>query len=381
PDGTNVSFGHGTHATWGAVGHWGAPDIGWEGRDVYNEWTYIVYTYDSETFTTRVYTDGVLSNFEELPAPLDTFAEDSNVNPLPFRVARQSNADGTVSDVGVGQINIARIRVHDSVLPEEEVLANYDLEKETFGKGDTDNDGMLDSYEDRFTFLDRNNPDDAALDEDKDGLTNLKESELDTNPGVADSDGDGVSDGDEVNGSPVTNPLVADTDGDGLSDGAEKEAGTNPTLVDSDGDTYPDGQEVLRESDPTSASSVPEFNAPLVDLNSAELATGSLQSWENTGLLGGSFAGSSPAPEVVEINGVKGVQFNGSNQFMTGPSTPGFITGAAPRTIEAWVYNPAAADEETIFSWGTPRWAGWLECLLQPWFECGFWCDWTLGRS
>ncbi len=352
PDGTNTSFGHGVHQTWGAVGHWGAPDIGWDGNDVYNEWTYIVYTYESSTQTTRVYTDGVLSNIEELPAPLNTFGEDTNVNPLPFRVARQTNADGTVSDTGVGEINIARIRVHDTVLTDEEVLVQYDEEKETFGKGDTDNDGILDTVEDRYAFLDRNNPDDAGLDEDEDGLTNLAEVEGGTELDNPDTDGDGVNDGDEVNGDPATDPLVADTDGDGLSDGAEAEAGTNPTLADSDDDTYPDGQEVLHGSNPNSGGSTPDFSEPLVALSAGDLAEGTLTEWPNTGLLGGAFVASPEAPGVVQINGVKGVQFNGTSNFMTGPATPGFIAGAAPRTIEAWVYNPATADEETIFAWG-----------------------------
>src|SRR5262249_42286152 len=48
-----------------------------------------------------------------------------------------------------------------------------------------------------------------------------------TNPFLADTDGDGLSDGAEVN-TYGTNPLLTDTDDDGFGDGDEIAAGTNP---------------------------------------------------------------------------------------------------------------------------------------------------------
>jgi uncharacterized repeat protein (TIGR02543 family) len=48
-----------------------------------------------------------------------------------------------------------------------------------------------------------------------------------TDPAIADSDGDGLADGQEVNYF-HTNPKKADSDGDGFSDGAEVEFGGNP---------------------------------------------------------------------------------------------------------------------------------------------------------
>jgi len=104
--------------------------------------------------------------------------------------------------------------------------------------------------------LDADNPADAALDFDFDGLTNLEEFELGTSIFLFDTDGDGLSDAAEAGlGS---NPLLADTDGDGLVDGAE----VNPTAdtdgdglinmldPDSDGDGLPDGVEVAIGTDP-----------------------------------------------------------------------------------------------------------------------------------
>jgi hypothetical protein len=63
---------------------------------------------------------------------------------------------------------------------------------------------------------------------DQDGLMNADEIALGTNPLAYDTDGDGISDFDEVN-TVFSNPLVADSDGDGMSDGDEISSGTSPT--------------------------------------------------------------------------------------------------------------------------------------------------------
>jgi hypothetical protein len=67
----------------------------------------------------------------------------------------------------------------------------------------------------------------ALEDPDRDGLTNLEEFQLGTNPTNPDTDGDGLRDGDEVN-LYHTNPLLADTDGDLIPDGVEITTGTDP---------------------------------------------------------------------------------------------------------------------------------------------------------
>ena len=67
----------------------------------------------------------------------------------------------------------------------------------------------------------------AAIDADFDGLSNDEEKKLDIDPNNADTDGDGLLDGDEVNVY-HTNPLKADTDSDGFSDGEEVKRGFNP---------------------------------------------------------------------------------------------------------------------------------------------------------
>ncbi len=78
-----------------------------------------------------------------------------------------------------------------------------------------------------------------VIDSDGDGLTDGEEDvDLDlivdageTNPQDIDSDRDGLSDGDEVHVH-FTNPVVADSDGDGVGDGDELDAGTDPNRPD-----------------------------------------------------------------------------------------------------------------------------------------------------
>ena len=69
-DGTNMSFNFGNNGYYGAVGHWGNPDLGWidnnatPGPPTAGEWHHLVYTYDGEF--ARVYADGELSNEEDM---------------------------------------------------------------------------------------------------------------------------------------------------------------------------------------------------------------------------------------------------------------------------------------------------------------------------
>lgn len=82
-------------------------------------------------------------------------------------------------------------------------------------------------------------------DSDGDGLTDDEEEFFGTDPLLADTDVDGLGDGDEVMFYD-TDPLNYDTDVDGLSDGQEvNETGTNPLDDDSDIDGLSDGFEVL----------------------------------------------------------------------------------------------------------------------------------------
>ncbi len=84
----------------------------------------------------------------------------------------------------------------------------------------------------------------GASDDDKDGLTLDEEETLGTDPNRADTDSDGLNDGDEVN-KYKTNPLNNDSDGDGLKDNDEIYIyKTNPLKGDTDNDGLLDGEEL-----------------------------------------------------------------------------------------------------------------------------------------
>lgn len=169
---------------------------------------------------------------------------------------------------------------------------------------DTDYDGLLDLWEDRWfgdgdgdvkpSELLQNSTDDP----DNDGCNNGCEQARGTNPLVPDTDGDGLTDGEEAytyfsdgtkvdtdgdgltdcqevfgNSAPErcaapeiknlntytypTNPRRADTDEDGLTDGEEVlDYGTDPNNPDTDGDGLSDFDEVkIYDTDPTNPDS------------------------------------------------------------------------------------------------------------------------------
>lgn len=97
---------------------------------------------------------------------------------------------------------------------------------------DMDGDGIPDDVE-LTSGLDPNDPVDAFEDPDGDGLGSGDELLVHgTDPFAADTDDDGLTDGEEVTpGSDgfVTSPLLVDTDGDGVRDGLEIATGSDPT--------------------------------------------------------------------------------------------------------------------------------------------------------
>ncbi|MDD2762467.1 MAG: Ig-like domain-containing protein [Opitutaceae bacterium] len=110
---------------------------------------------------------------------------------------------------------------------------------------DADQDGLDDAWESAHGLDPAVNDRDGDLD--GDGLSNLREWLLGTQPNLADSDGDALPDGWEI--TYQLDPLQAatadaDADHDGLSDLQEYAAGTNPNQMDTDGDGFMDGVEV-----------------------------------------------------------------------------------------------------------------------------------------
>jgi hypothetical protein len=90
-------------------------------------------------------------------------------------------------------------------------------------------------------------------DDDDDGLSNAAEADAGTDPTLADTDEDGLTDGEET-GETSTSPLSADTDSDGVLDGDEVAQGTDPL----DGLAAAPTDDVAATEEPPAAEPAPE---------------------------------------------------------------------------------------------------------------------------
>jgi hypothetical protein len=208
---------------------------------------------------------------------------------------------------------------------------------------DLDGDGLDDNWE-RSVF--GNLVETGAGDFDNDGLTNLQEYNLSTDPKDADSDDDNLTDGVEVN-LHTTNPRAADTDLDGLGDGAEINLHlTNPKNADSDGDGYNDAAEVAQGTNPNSAAVYPALGAMVGFFTGGDAGEG----LDLTGTFPYAFnvgtPGSAPGP-VQEVN-------------FTEDSAAG-ITVTATNEIPNWnapAYGDTANDDNLEFILQSIRYSG-----------------------
>jgi len=157
---------------------------------------------------------------------------------------------------------------------------------ETGGDYD-DGNGTLGTYNgpaDTGTFFNRADSDgDGILDGEEVNGETISGFNYTSDPTLLDSDNDSYEDGDEVNGifntafsNAPTNPGSRDTDNDGLGDKYELANGLNPRLNDDwDSDTYSDFDEVkIYGSDPKVDTSFPGAGAPAVGSFTAIQDTG-----------------------------------------------------------------------------------------------------------
>ena len=132
-----MAFNYGNNGMYGAVGHWGGGthDVGWVDNDFTTGapeaamWHHLVYTHDGET--TRLYSDGELWNEEET---LDLWGPLVTHDFAPIAIASQWEADGTNLTGNLkGSLAIGQIRIHDEVLSDSQILANYQEEVGNYG--------------------------------------------------------------------------------------------------------------------------------------------------------------------------------------------------------------------------------------------------------
>ncbi len=215
-----------------------------------------------------------------------------STNPLDIQSRTSPDVDGDHMSDTWESANGLDPEVSDGALdPDQDLLNHYAeyLAKSDPFDSDTDNDGYLDGFEclhernplsaadalvdadgdglpdlwEIFYNLPWQNANHPTDDPDNDGVLNLTEFARHTNPNLSDTDGDGLSDFDEIAGSgtftggvawtSALDPTKSDTDGDGQSDSYEIAHGTNPT----DSSSYSSGTQPPVVTTPPARTSPP----------------------------------------------------------------------------------------------------------------------------
>ena len=187
--------------------------------------------------------------------------------------------DGVLADKGTYSYRIFALREDPTTEDVDNVFSTdvaSDSEEPHFmalSLVDTDGDGMDDNWE--IQWFGNTATAGAATDFDSDALADIDEYANSTNPTSSDTDGDSLTDAEEVNTyntdplstdtdgdgiaddyeianwmDPLVNDSAEDADGDGLSNLEEYNAGTDPFKADTDGDGMRDDYEVANGLDP-----------------------------------------------------------------------------------------------------------------------------------
>ncbi len=346
PDGSNMSFNYGFHGNFGAIGHWGGngPDIGWvdnaftAGAPVAGQWHHLVYAYDGEV--TRVYADGCISeeqcdaNNEVLgPGVINTHGETR------ITVAGQLEPDGIAINLPLkGSLSIGRLRIHDGVLTDEQIANNYELEREDFPI--TPVAPVFVGVPDDETYLAGEAEYTATFAVDGFPLPSVEIVAAPANTSLTES-------GKFARRGSLSVPLPDPQPGSfEITIKASNSAGeTEASWTVSREGLPPVGQlavagQLVVHLDADDESAGEDFWTNLAEDSEAG-------DFERVG-----------EPFLETVEGVAAVTFNPPDGFTDDfyqsiENAPESIIGPDPkRSIEAWVYNPEIASEETIVAWG-----------------------------
>ncbi len=171
-----------------------------------------------------------------------------------FKVALITNSDNVIESIPFIVTNNINEYIVDFLDSDNDKLTDiFEIKCGTnINVKDTDSDGLTDYQE---IYLTNTNPlvynsvvddlADANADSDKDQLSNIEEITQGTNPLIVDTDGDMLSDYDEINIF-FTDPLLQDTDGDTVVDCDEATLGLSPTNPETFG--IPDAEYTIKQS-------------------------------------------------------------------------------------------------------------------------------------
>ncbi len=118
PTGTNIAFNYGNNGSFGAVGHWSTPDMGWWGSHspapAASTWWQLVYTYDGSA--ARVYVNGEQESVVQVV--LNTHAGNiirvaAQADDTGAGVASQFNFTGSISSVRIYDRSLTAVQVKD----------------------------------------------------------------------------------------------------------------------------------------------------------------------------------------------------------------------------------------------------------------------------
>ncbi len=235
-------------------------------------WHHLAASYDPETDRVAIYIDGA-------PQPKGTEGTPGFLDPTEGfvlgglltssgRAVRTDGLVGNLDDLAIWSrvLHQAEVRVLFHQRESDTSLGDL-LERQRLADApqDDDEDGLPDRWE-RAVGL-QATVNDRQDDLDGDGLTNIEEFMRQTHPGKTDTDGDSVPDATETNlgtwtslQDRGTNPNIADSDGDGLTDGDEfltTPEGSDPNVPDTDEDGIIDAAERFYGSLPGDAESTP----------------------------------------------------------------------------------------------------------------------------
>jgi hypothetical protein len=270
-----------------------------------------------------------------------------------------SNVNTTFEAIGATSWNdpgmnglVNEFRIYEGELTAIEVAASTEAgPDQLFVVEDSDGDGLPDSWEEQW-FGAGNLSQGADDDPDSDDLSNLEEFEFNPNlnPNEADTDGDNLNDGREVNVE-NTDPLDPDSDDDTLSDGNEVLSfQTNPLSTDSDGDFYSDANEIANETDPNDPNSPGPVFPSIVHRWSFTEGSELIDSvGGNTGTLR---ASATVTENQLQLDGA-GTGPGASSMGFTTPVDIGGNFGGTGFSIETWYTDFGTPNWGKLFTFGT----------------------------